>query len=182
MEQTQSATYTSLATPSGRTTQGTCWVPSLLVPRRTKLEVLSGHAGAVPSQVPAGQDNPHECTCVPVSLEILKISFLAHFSSSAHPAPKIRGCGQSVFFYPLCLGRILMHAGDTIHASSRATASGTVQGMAPPGSCVSSDTSVRSGEYRVLTDLLSVAVAVLPLPPLSHSNPTRALSESQAGP
>lgn len=130
--------------------------------------MLSGHAGAVPSQMPAGQDNPHECMCVPVSLEILRISFLAHFSSSAHPAHKIRGCGQSVFFYLLCLGRLLMHAGDTIHASGRATASGTVQGMALPGSCVSPDTSVRSTEYRVLADVLSVAVAVLP--PHTHTH------------
>lgn len=118
--------------------------------------------------MPAGQDNPHECVCVPVSLEILRISFLAHFSSSAHPAHKIRGCGQSVFFYLLCLGRLLMHAGDTIHASGRATASGTVQGMALPGSCVSPDTSVRSTEYRVLADVLSVAVAVLP--PHTHTH------------
>lgn len=60
-----------------------------------------------------------------------------------------------------------MHAGDTIHASGRATASGTVQGMALPGSCVSPDTSVRSTEYRVLADVLSVAVAVPP--PHTHT-------------
>lgn len=90
------------------------------------------------SQVPAGQDTLHECMCVRVSLEILKISFLAHFSSSAHPAHKMRDCGEwSLSFSTSCRDSFLVHGGDTAQASSGATASGTVQGTAPPGSPVS---------------------------------------------
>lgn len=134
-------------------------------------------AGSPPFSLPAGRSwsrvwacrgcaAPYEHTCVPVSVEMLKI-FPAHFPSSAHPAHQEQDGGESVFFYPLCLEGLLAHAGDTTHASRRQGCSRCRAGDGPSGfSFISHDTRVRCGENQVVSVVLSPVVTV-PTPPQS---------------
>lgn len=89
---------------------------------------------------PAGRDGPHECTRVPVSLEMLKISSLLIFQALYIQLSKFRDAGQPVLRSPL------YHAGDGTSGFS----------------CVPPDTRVGSGKNQVLADVSPVAMTVHP--------------------